>query len=69
MNHVSCKTLRAKALTGADPDLGPKAQQAYNEAGLAIRLSRSIYQRRIELGWSQAELAHRGEALASNSAS
>ncbi len=59
MNHANWKTQRAKELTGADTDLGPKAQQVYDETGLAIELSRSIYQRRIELGWSQTELARR----------
>ena len=59
MNHASWKTHRAKELTAADTDLGPQAQQVYDETGLAIELGRSIYQRRTELGWSQSELARR----------
>jgi len=59
VNHASWKTHRAKELTGADTDLGPKAQEVYDETGLAIELGRSIYQRRTELGWSQSELARR----------
>ncbi len=59
MNHAAWKTHRAKELTGEDADLGPQAQQVYDETGLAIEIGRAVYQRRIERNWSQAELAQR----------
>ncbi|MFF0795170.1 helix-turn-helix transcriptional regulator [Streptomyces spiralis] len=59
MNHATWRTRRAKELADTAIRLGPKAQEIYDETGLAIELGRSIYQRRSELGWSQAELARR----------
>jgi ribosome-binding protein aMBF1 (putative translation factor) len=59
VNHATWKTRRAKELADVDADLGPSAQQVYDETGLAIEIGRTVYQRRTELGWSQAELARR----------
>ncbi|MFF4827986.1 helix-turn-helix domain-containing protein [Streptomyces sp. NPDC001312] len=59
MNHATWMTRRAKELADPATHLGPKAQEIYDETGLAIELGRSVYQRRTELGWSQAELARR----------
>jgi DNA-binding XRE family transcriptional regulator len=59
MNHAAWKTRRAKELAGAETDLGPGAQQVYDETGLAIEIGRTVYLRRTELGWSQTELARR----------
>lgn len=59
MNHATWKTRRAKELAGQEADLGPDAQQIYDETGLAMEIGRAVYQRRTELGWSQAELARR----------
>jgi HTH-type transcriptional regulator/antitoxin HipB len=59
VNHAVWKTRRAKEIAGADGDLGPRAQEIYDETGLAIEIGRSVHQRRTERGWSQAELARR----------
>lgn len=59
MNHATWKTRRAKELSGAGDGVGPKAQQVYDEAGLAIEIGRAVYRSRTERGWSQAELARR----------
>jgi DNA-binding XRE family transcriptional regulator len=59
VNHSAWKTRRAKELADADTGLDAHAQQVYDETGLAIEIGRTVYQRRIELGWSQAELARR----------
>lgn len=61
MNHAAWKTRRAKELADKEADLGPRAQQIYDEAGLAMEIGRTVYQRRTELGWSQAELARRAD--------
>jgi HTH-type transcriptional regulator/antitoxin HipB len=59
VNHAEWKTHRAKELAGAEADLGPAAQEVYDETGLAIEIGRTVYLRRTELSWSQAELARR----------
>jgi HTH-type transcriptional regulator/antitoxin HipB len=59
VNHNTWKTLRAKEVAAKEADLGPNSQQVYDETGLAIEIGRAVYQRRTELGWSQAELARR----------
>ncbi|MFF9128498.1 helix-turn-helix transcriptional regulator [Streptomyces sp. NPDC014889] len=59
MNHATWMTRRAKGLADPATPLGPKAREIYDETGLAIEIGRSVYQRRTELGWSQAELARR----------
>lgn len=59
MNHGSWKTRRAAELSGQDDGLGPKAEEVYDEAGLAIEIGRAVYRRRTEMGWSQTELARR----------
>ena len=59
MKHTTWKTRRAKENSGAGDDLGPEAQRVYDETGLAIEIGRSVYRRRTERGWSQAELARR----------
>jgi ribosome-binding protein aMBF1 (putative translation factor) len=61
VNHAAWKTQRAKELAGKEADLGPNAQQIYDEAGLAIEIGRTVYERRTELGWSQTELAQRAD--------
>lgn len=57
MNHATWKTRQAKELCGQGPDLGPRAQQIYDETELAMEIGRAVYQRRTEMSWSQAELA------------
>jgi DNA-binding XRE family transcriptional regulator len=59
VNHTAWRTRRAKELADADADLGPRAQRVYDETGLAIKIARTVYQCRTDLGWSQAELARR----------
>jgi ribosome-binding protein aMBF1 (putative translation factor) len=59
VNHAAWKTRKAKEAVGEQADLGPQAQQIYDETGLAIEIGRAVYQRRTELGWSQSELARR----------
>ncbi|WP_255951143.1 helix-turn-helix domain-containing protein [Streptomyces odontomachi] len=59
MKHATWKTRRAKKLSGVGDDLGPEGRRVYDETGLAIEIGRSVYRRRTEKGWSQAELARR----------
>lgn len=59
MNHATWRTRRAKELADAAEDLGLEVRPVYDETGLAVQLGCSVYQRRTELGWSQAELARR----------
>ncbi|MEU3343875.1 helix-turn-helix transcriptional regulator [Streptomyces sp. NPDC006700] len=59
MKHATWKARRVKELSGGSDDLGSEAQKVYDETGLAIEIGRSVYRRRTERGWSQAELARR----------
>ncbi|MEV5570934.1 helix-turn-helix transcriptional regulator [Spirillospora sp. NPDC052269] len=55
MNHDQWKTRRARRLLGDSVEESP----AYTEAGYALGLGQAVYDRRTELGLSQAELARR----------
>ena len=55
MNHSEWKTRRTRKLLGESVEESP----AYVEAGYAFALAQAVYDRRSELGLSQAELARR----------
>ncbi|MFI0366691.1 helix-turn-helix domain-containing protein [Actinomadura sp. 1N219] len=55
MNHSQWKTRQTKRLLGETVDESP----AYVEAGHALALGQAVHDRRVALGISQAELAHR----------
>ena len=55
MNHSQWKTRRSKKLLGETVE----ESSAYVEAGHAFALGQAVYDRRTELGLSQAELARR----------
>lgn len=55
MNHAQWKTRRTRKLLGEEVEESP----AYVEAGHAFALGQAVYDRRTELGLSQAELARR----------
>ena len=55
MNHSQWKTRRTRELLGETVRESP----AYVAAGYAFALGQSVYDRRTELGLSQAELARR----------
>ncbi|MER7000999.1 helix-turn-helix transcriptional regulator [Streptomyces sp. NPDC000410] len=55
MNHSQWKTRRTRKLLGESVEESP----AYVEAGYAFALGQAVYDRRSELGLSQAELARR----------
>ncbi|HEY0696553.1 MAG TPA: helix-turn-helix transcriptional regulator [Micromonospora sp.] len=55
MNHSQWKTRRTRKLLGESVE----ESQAYIEAGYAFALGQAVYDRRTELGLSQAELARR----------
>ncbi|WP_026417003.1 helix-turn-helix domain-containing protein [Actinomadura oligospora] len=55
MNHELWKTRRTRRLLGESVEETP----GYTEAGHAFGLGQAVYDRRTELGLSQAELARR----------
>ncbi|SED38450.1 Helix-turn-helix [Streptomyces sp. 2131.1] len=55
MNHSTWRTRRARQLAGETAEY----DQEYVDARLAGDLGQAVYDRRIELGLSQAELAER----------
>ncbi|MEU6537930.1 helix-turn-helix transcriptional regulator [Streptomyces sp. NPDC047000] len=55
MNHSTWRTRRARQLAGETVEY----DQEYVDARLAGDLGQAVYDRRIELGLSQAELAER----------
>ena len=55
MNHSTWKTRRTRQLAGESVEY----DQEYVDARLAGDLGQAVYNRRIELGLSQAELAER----------
>ncbi|GAA1393060.1 hypothetical protein GCM10009639_25600 [Kitasatospora putterlickiae] len=55
MNHGEWRTRRARRLLGETVE----ESAAYVEAGYAFALGQAVYDRRTELGLSQAELARR----------
>lgn len=57
MNHSQWRTRRARKLQGETVEESP----AYVEAGYAFALGQAVYDRRTELGLSQATLARRAE--------
>ena len=57
MNHSPWKTRRSRKLSGDSVEESP----GYVEAGCAFALGQAVYDRRSELGLSQAELARRAE--------
>lgn len=57
MNHSQWKTRRTRKVLGETVEESP----AYIEAGYAFALGQAVYDRRTELGLSQAELARRAD--------
>ncbi|WP_149825506.1 helix-turn-helix domain-containing protein [Streptomyces tailanensis] len=57
MNHSQWKTRRTRRLLGERVEESP----AYVEAGYAFALGQAVYDRRMELGLSQTELARRAD--------
>ncbi|MFS4107712.1 helix-turn-helix domain-containing protein [Streptomyces sp. PD-S100-1] len=55
MNHAQWKTTRSRRLSGAKVE--PTAE--YIEAGYALALAEAVYDRRTQLGMTQAEVAER----------
>ncbi|WP_030747202.1 helix-turn-helix domain-containing protein [Streptomyces sp. NRRL F-5135] len=55
MNHAQWKTRRTRRLLGETVEESP----AYTEAGYAFALGQAVFDRRAEIGLSQAELARR----------
>ncbi|MET8828291.1 helix-turn-helix transcriptional regulator [Streptomyces sp. NPDC004610] len=55
MNHSTWRTRRARQLAGEEAEY----DQEYIDARLAGDLGQTVYDRRIELGLSQSELAER----------
>jgi ribosome-binding protein aMBF1 (putative translation factor) len=59
MNHAEWKTRRHRELLGEATEENAEYDRLYEEAELAHDLGQMVYDRRIALGLSQAELADR----------
>jgi ribosome-binding protein aMBF1 (putative translation factor) len=59
VNHSEWRTRRHRQLLGEHLDADPEYDQAYEEAGLAMALGKAVYDRRTQLGLSEADLAER----------
>ncbi|WP_335977033.1 MULTISPECIES: helix-turn-helix domain-containing protein [Streptomycetaceae] len=59
MNHAEWKTRRRRELLGEATEENAEYDRLYEEAELAHDLGQMVYDRRIALGLSQAELADR----------
>ncbi|GAB2925657.1 helix-turn-helix domain-containing protein [Streptomyces heilongjiangensis] len=59
MNHSEWRTRRHRRLLGEHLDADPEYDRVYEEAGLAMTLGKAVYDRRKQLGLSEADLAER----------
>ncbi|MET9345570.1 helix-turn-helix domain-containing protein [Streptomyces termitum] len=59
MNHNEWRTRRHRRLLGEHLDADPEYDRVYEEAGLAMTLGKAVYDRRKQLGLSEADLAER----------
>ncbi|WP_031515962.1 helix-turn-helix domain-containing protein [Streptomyces sp. NRRL F-5123] len=59
MNHSEWRTRRHRLLSGEHLDADPEYDRVYEEAGLAMTLGKAVYDRRRQLGLSEADLAER----------
>ncbi len=59
MNHSEWRTRRHRQVLGEHLDAYPEYDRVYEEAGLAMQLGQAVYDRRKQLGLSEAELAER----------
>lgn len=59
MNHSEWRTRRHRQLTGEHLDADHEYDRVYEEAGLAMTLGKAVYDRRKQLGLSEADLAER----------
>lgn len=59
MNHREWRTRRHRRLLDEHLDADPEYDRVYEEAGLAITLGKAVYDRRKQLGLSEADLADR----------
>ncbi|NEA56886.1 helix-turn-helix domain-containing protein [Streptomyces sp. SID13666] len=59
MNHAQWRTARAKKLLGETMDEDPAVVELREEIRLAMELGQAVFDRRTELGISQAEMARR----------
>jgi ribosome-binding protein aMBF1 (putative translation factor) len=59
MNHSEWRTRRHRQLVGEHLDADPEYDRVYEEASLAMTLGKAVYDRRKQLGLSEADLAER----------
>ncbi|MEU6319315.1 helix-turn-helix transcriptional regulator [Streptomyces sp. NPDC047009] len=59
MNHSEWRTRRHRQILGNRLDADPEYDRVYEETGLAITLGQAVYDRRKQLGLSEADLAER----------
>ena len=59
MNHSGWRTRRHRRLLGGHLGADPEYDRVYEEAGLAMTLGKAVYDRRKQLGLSQADPAAR----------
>ncbi|MGW1159666.1 helix-turn-helix domain-containing protein [Streptomyces sp. NPDC002519] len=59
MNHSEWRTRRHRRLAGEHLDADPEYDRVYEEASLAMTLGKAVYDRRKQLGLSEADLAER----------
>lgn len=59
MNHSEWRTRRHRRMTGEHLDADAEYDRVYEEAGLAMTLGKAVYNRRKQLGLSEADLAER----------
>ncbi|MFE7658489.1 multiprotein-bridging factor 1 family protein [Streptomyces bottropensis] len=59
MNHSEWRTRRHCQLLGEHLDADSEYDRVYEEAGLAMTLGKAVYDRRKQLGLSEADLAER----------
>lgn len=59
MNATHYRWRTRQDLLAQGEDLSDEAREAYEEAGIALRIGQEIYDRRTALGWTQKQLAER----------
>ncbi|WP_406286919.1 helix-turn-helix domain-containing protein [Streptomyces sp. NBC_00209] len=64
MNHSEWRTRRHRRMNGERVDFDPEYDRVYEEAGLAMTLGKAVYERRKQLGLSEADLAERMHSTA-----